>query len=176
MSLQVTHCDPTDGPAMGSLETSTMTRLLQLRLGTATPESLKVRLAQRYSKLIPDANAEQIEYLKVVAPIANDNMDEVEMVAFAEWVLPDNDDALEADDETTESYDDMLEEDANTEGAPPPGMNRAFSRYACACVTEMRSRVLRGRKCFCEYISRYAHPEPRNEVLTNQQRSLSCPY
>ena len=66
-------------------------------------------------------------------------------------------------DEMTELDDDIPEEDASNDEAPPSGMNFAINCEMNARVAEMQSRVLRGRKCFCAYIKRHPQPEPRNE-------------
>ena len=89
----------------------------------------------------------------MLAPRPNGNTDEAEMIAFAAWSLPDDDDDVpEVEDDTTELDDDVPEEDASNVEAPPPGMNLALNREMNARVAEMQSRVLAGRKCFCEYI------------------------
>ena len=163
MSLRVTNCVQTDAPTIASLETSTITTLLKLQLGTATPESLKTWLANKYSSDIPYAKADNKAYLKVLAPNSNGNTDDAEMIAFAEWSLPDDDDDVpEVDDDTTElDDDDVPEEDAGNNKAPPQGMNLALNREMNARVAEMQNRVLRGRKCFCESIPLPPpHPKP----------------
>ena len=59
----------------------------------------------------------------------------------------------------TELEDNIPEEDASNNEAPPPGMNLAFNLEMRIREAATKSRVLRGRKCFCEYISRHQQPE-----------------
>lgn len=140
MSLRVTLCIPSDGPTVASLQTSTVTRTLQLEIGTATMEALRNWLADQYPHLISHAlaagdDAKKV-YLKVVAQHANDNTEEGEMISFAVWELPD---------------DDMAPKDSGgIRARPPPGINRAFQRMICNELENMRNRVVNGRKCFCK--------------------------
>lgn len=138
-SLRVAHCIPADGPTIGSLETSTVSRFLQLQLGTATLESLKNWLAEHYSIKLSRAQTLEDEpaqvFLKVVNQDANDN-DEGAVISFADWELPDDDDAPKT---------------GGGANVPlPPGMNLAFYGEASFQMREMRKRVLHGRKCFSE--------------------------
>lgn len=119
-----------------------MSRFLELQLGTATPESLTTWLADQYPTLISRANAARDDseavYLKVVEQNVNDN-EEGEMIAFAQWELPDDGEAPKTS--------------GGIPGTLPPGMNRAFTREAGAGLRQMRNRVLHGKKCFCELMN-----------------------
>lgn len=140
MSLRVTHCIPTDGPTIGSIETSTVSTFLQLQLGVVTPGCLRNWLAERYLNLISHSQTEggstKQVYLKVVEPHANGTEDG-EMISFASWELPDDSSAPKTS--------------GGIKGIPPPGMNRAFINVAGFLMEEMRDRVLNGRRCFCEF-------------------------
>lgn len=140
MFFRVIHCVPDDSPIIGFLQTSPLSGLHKLQLGTATPESLKDWLANGYHSLISRTNAATNDdpktYLKVVAQHADDNINRGEMIAFAEWELP-------HDVHVPKTGSDI-------EGTQPPGMNHAFAREMGPCLREMRDRVLRGKKCFGE--------------------------
>lgn len=136
MSLRVTRCVPTDGPTIGSIETSTVSKFLRLQLGTATPESMKNWLADQYSNVISHSHTAEEDikhiYLKVVEQNAN-GTEEGEMISFASWELPDDGNAPKTSGGIT--------------GLLTPGMNRAFIDEASFLMEDMHDRVLNGRKC-----------------------------
>lgn len=140
MSLRVAHCIPTDGPTIGSLETSTVSRFLQLQLGDATPASLENWLAHDYSSAISSTQTTQDEangvFFKVVDQKANDD-EEGAMISFVTWELPEDDNAPKS---------------GGGNNLPlPSGINFEFIYAASYQMRQMHNRVLNGRKCFSEF-------------------------
>lgn len=82
MALHVSHCIPSDGLTIATLETATMTRCSQIELGSATPKAMRDHLAQYYPLLLEH---DVPVYLKdVCLKVVGDEG----MIAFAAWELP----------------------------------------------------------------------------------------
>lgn len=133
MPIHVSPCVPSDGPALATLLTSTISGALRIELGKATPAALHQYLARYYPSFLERsaaANPVKEVCLKVV-----DDVDG--MIAWAVWELPkeagEEDQAV--DDRTTPIY----------------GMNVGFSIDLTRAGIKMRKSVLGGRKAFGEY-------------------------
>lgn len=127
MSLHVSHCIPSDGLTIATLETATMSRCLQIELGSATPKAMREHLAQYYPLFLEDAVATIVKQvcLKVV--------DVEGMVAWAAWELP---------------YDGPAHPQP-VNGVPPIwGMNMGFVISLSRAEMKMRNRVLKEKMSF----------------------------
>ena len=128
MALHVSHCIPSDGLTIATLETATMTRCSQIELGSATPKAMRDHLAQ-YCPLLLEHDVPV--YLKdVCLKVVGDEG----MIAFAAWELPHVGEAGLAH---------------SINGVPPLwGMNMGFVISLSRAEMKMRNRVLKGRKAF----------------------------
>ncbi|KAF6236412.1 hypothetical protein HO173_005504 [Letharia columbiana] len=127
MSLHVSHCIPSDGLTIATLETATMSRCLQIELGSATPKAMREHLAQYYPLFLEGAVATIVKQvcLKVV--------DVEGMIAWAAWELP---------------YDGPANPQP-VNGVPPIwGMNMGFVISLSRAEMKMRNRVLKEKMSF----------------------------
>ncbi len=73
-------------------------------------------------------------YLKVVDQDPNDGSGTGTMIAWADWMLP--------EDESAPKSNGALP------GRPPPGINGRFCGMAGGAIEDMRTKVLQGKKCY----------------------------
>lgn len=160
MTLHLSHCVPSDGHTIAALETSTISRALQVELGSATPKAMRQHLSQYYPLFLERAAATSFvkeACLKVV--------DVEGMIAWAAWELP---------------CDGPAQPAQPVNGVPPIwGMNMGFVISLSRAEMKMRNRVLNGRKSFGKC---YTHRAHSCEMLTTlfdcsaqQPRDLSRP-
>ncbi len=106
------------------------------RFGSAAIDGVRENFRSQYTAVLAQIQRGESEhvYLKVVDQDPNDASGTGTMIAWAGWML--------SEDESAPKSNGALP------GPPPPGINLLFCSMACRAIEDMRTKVLQGKKCY----------------------------
>ena len=110
----------------------------KIRFGSAAIDGVRESFSSSYTAVLAQIQRGGCEnvYLKVVDRDPNDGSGTGTMIAWADWML--------SEDESAPKSNGALPVRL------PPGINGRFCGMACDAIEDLRNEVLRGKKCYSE--------------------------
>ena len=109
---------------------------MKLQFGTASTDAVREDLSHQHAGVLEQIQQGESEsiYLKVVDHDIDTESGKGTMIAWADWILPEDESAPKTS--------------GGLRGEPPHGLNLQFCGIVNRAITIMRTRVLEGKKCY----------------------------